>query len=99
VDGLQIDELWDLGVGEDVMAAADAPQFEAKCLGQAAQIIEGHVGHRPARQADKELALIHASTVVIAWDGTLARQAPACARELQTVNQLDGYRVEIIEQA
>ena len=63
---------------EDVVATADAPQFEAECLGQAAQVVEGHVGHCAAGQADKELTLIHASTVIIAWDGTLSPPVPAC---------------------
>jgi hypothetical protein len=53
-------------VDEDVVAAADASQLEAERLCQAAKIIEGHVGHCPARQTNKQLTLIHASTVVIA---------------------------------
>ena len=46
-------------------------------------------------------------TVIHAGDGILDpacpahvgphKQWPACAREFQTVNQLDGYRVEILE--
>jgi hypothetical protein len=70
---LQIDQLWDIRMHEDVMTAADTPQFEAQRLGESAKIAKRDIGHIASREPLEELALIHDETVVTAWDGTVSR--------------------------
>jgi hypothetical protein len=91
---------------EHVMAAAHATQLEAEALQQATYVAKRHVRQLAAGESNQELALVHAWTVGLAWDGT--RRADSCrlgkdavqtlsdrALSLQTDYYLDGYRVEI----
>jgi hypothetical protein len=103
---LKIDDLSDFGMREDVVAPVDPAQLEAQCFGEVAQIGKGHIGHRPARKTHQELPLVHGkhgnprlgrdSDPDYCFRSDTLRPHRVC--ELQTVNQLDGYRVEILEQ-
>ncbi len=94
---LQIDQLWDVRMRENVMAATDTPQLEAQRLGESAKVAKRNIGHIAAGEALEELALIHRGNVLVAWDGTLSPHGEA-SPELQTAHYLDGYRIGLIEQ-
>jgi hypothetical protein len=58
-DGLEIDELRNIGMRENVVTPADATQLEAQSFSETAQVGEGYVGHISARETLEKLSLIH----------------------------------------
>ncbi len=69
---LQVEQLLDVRMSIDVVAAADAPQFEAEPFGQVLQICEADVLDRAAGEPCEEFAPIHVPTVAVAWDGSIS---------------------------
>jgi hypothetical protein len=53
---LQIDQLWDIRMHEDVVAAADPPQLEAQSLGESAKVAKRNIGHVATGEPLEELA-------------------------------------------
>jgi hypothetical protein len=49
IDGLEVDELRDVRMGKDVVAAADSPQLEAQRFREVSQVGEGDSGADGAR--------------------------------------------------